>query len=320
MNVPLISNPNSPNTDLLNTASLLTAYSLGLDLGGTSVKGVAVTPAGETTARFHEPFNLDEPLAFARCVSRVVAQATQQLGRPARIGLSAPGIAAADRRSIAHMPGRFVGLEGFNWSEFFDRPEGLPVLNDAQAALLGEVWLGAARGAREVILLTLGTGVGGAALVNGKLLRGHSGKAGHLGHLSLKADGVADICGTPGSLEDSIGNHNISTRSNGRFATTHDLICAHKNGDAAATEIWLRSVRALAAALASFGNILDPEVAVIGGGIAGAGEALFGPLREYLSAMEWRPAGTGMHIVPAELGEFAGAYGAAWQAGQHENH
>lgn len=315
MNAPLQSKTDSPKAGSLNSV-----YWLGLDLGGTSVKGVAVTPAGETLVQFHEFFQLAEPLAFASCVSVVVARATRQLGRPARIGLSAPGIAAADRRSIAHMPGRFAGLEGLIWSEFLDRPEGLTVLNDAQAALLGEVWLGAARGAREVILLTLGTGVGGAALVNGQLLRGHSGKAGHLGHLSLEADGVADICGTPGSLEDFIGNHNISTRSDGRFATTHDLICAYKSGDTAATKIWQRSVRALAAALASFGNILDPEIAVIGGGIAGAGEALFGPLREYLTAMEWRPAGTGMHIVPAELGEFAGAYGAAWQAGQNESH
>ena len=313
MNAPPLSNADSPNT-----ASLTTEYRLGLDLGGTSVKGIAVTPTGATLARFHEHFELVEPLAFARCVALVLAQATEQLGRPDRIGLSAPGIAARDGRSIAHMPGRFDGLEGLIWSDYINRPDSVPLLNDAQAALLGEVWLGAARGAKDVVLLTLGTGVGGAALVGGNLLRGHTGKAGHLGHLSLDPAGIPDICGTPGSLEDALGNHNIAARSGGRFTTTHELIRAHEQGDPHATEVWLRSVRVLAAALVSLGNILDPELAVLGGGITGAGETLFRPLREFMSEMEWRPAGTGMRVVPAELGEFAGAYGAAWNAKHHE--
>jgi len=177
------------------------SYLLGLDLGGTSVKGVAVTPDGQTLAKFHESFVLAEPMAFARCVASVAANATEQLGRPDRIGLSAPGIAAKDGRSIAFMPGRFPGLEGLIWADYLKRADGVPVLNDANSALLGEVWLGAARGARDAILLTLGTGVGGAALVDGRLLRGHTGKAGHLGHVSLDPDGAPDICHCPGSLE-----------------------------------------------------------------------------------------------------------------------
>lgn len=287
------------------------SYVLGLDLGGTSVKGVAVTPDGETLAKFHESFVLAEPMAFARCVAKVAALAEAQLGRPGRIGLSAPGIAAKDGRYIAFMPGRFEGLEGLVWADYLNRPDGVPVLNDANSALLGEVWLGAARGATNAILLTLGTGVGGAALVDGRLLRGHTGKAGHLGHVSLDPDAAPDICHCPGSLETLMGNYNIAERTNGCFATTHDLIRAHEAGDALATEVWLKSVKALAAALASFGNVLDPEVAIIGGGIARCGETLFRPLREQLGAMEWRAGGAGMRLVPAELGELAGAYGAA---------
>ena len=290
------------------------AYTLGLDLGGTSVKSVAVTAVGETLGRFHEPFDLGRPMAFAGCVASVVAKATDALGTPARIGLSAPGIAAKDGRSIAVMPGRFEGLEGLVWGDFLSRPDGVPVLNDAHAALLGEVWLGAASGCRDVLLLTLGTGVGGAAMSDGHLLRGHTGKAGHLGHLSLDPEGAPDICGTPGSLEDAIGNHNIAARSGGRFATTHDLIRACADGDEAAREVWQRSLRALAAALVSFGNVLDPEVVILGGGIARAEEALFTPLRDLLATREWRPGGQGMRLVAALLGEHAGAYGAAWNA------
>jgi len=290
------------------------AYTLGLDLGGTSVKSVAVTTTGDTLGRFHEAFDLAEPMAFARCVASVVARASDALGAPARIGLSAPGIAAKDGRSIAVMPGRFDGLEGLVWADFLSRPDGVPVLNDAHAALLGEVWLGAARGCRDVLLLTLGTGVGGAVMSDGRLLRGHIGKAGHLGHVSLDPEGAPDICGTPGSLEDAIGNHNIAARTGGRFGTTHDLIRACAEGDAAAREVWHRSLRALAAALVSFGNVLDPEVVILGGGIAQAGEALFTPLRELLATREWRPGGQGMRLVAAQLGEHAGAYGAAWNA------
>ncbi|MCI0538420.1 MAG: ROK family protein [Verrucomicrobiales bacterium] len=289
-------------------------YLLGLDLGGTSVKAVAVTPDGERLAKFHTAFDLAKPMAFATAVSAATAKAAAQLGRPERIGLSAPGIAARDGRAIAFMPGRFEGLEGLVWAEYLERTDGVPVLNDANAALLGEVWLGAARGARNVILLTLGTGVGGAAMVDGRLLRGHTGKAGHLGHVSLNPDAPPDICRTPGSLESAIGNFNISERAHGHFATTHGLIHAHEQGDAFATEVWLKSVKALAAAIASFGNVLDPEVAIIGGGIARSGETLFRPLRAFLDDMEWRAGGAAMRLVPARLGDLAGAYGAAFNA------
>lgn len=292
-----------------------TPYHLGLDLGGTSVKAVAVTREGATLRQFHEPFELAERMAFARAVRSVLDQASAELGRPDGVGVSAPGIAARDGRSIAFMPGRFEGLEGLVWGEFLARSEGVPVLNDAQSALLGEVWCGAARGARNVMLLTLGTGVGGAAMVDGRLLRGYVGKAGHLGHVSLDPEGTRDICGTPGSLEDAIGNHNIRERSGGRFGTTHDLVQAHEKGDAFATAVWLRSVRALAAAVASFSNVLDPEVVIMGGGVARSGASLFHPLQACLDDWEWRPGGTGLRVVAAELGDLAGAYGAAWSAG-----
>ena len=126
---------------------------------------------------------------------------------PAWIGLAAPGLAAQDQRSIRYMPERLPGLEGLVWRRFFRAAQPVPILNDAKAALLGEVWRGAAVGAADAILLTLGTGVGGAALVDGRLLHGHMAAAGHLGHISLDPAGPLDIAGTPGSLEDAIGAH-----------------------------------------------------------------------------------------------------------------
>lgn len=284
---------------------------LGLDLGGSSVKGVMVTSAGQTLGSLQLDFQPERPGHWAETVRAVAARLAEQHGPPDRLGASAPGLAARDGRSIAVMPGRLAGLEGMDWTRFLGAAAPVPVLNDAHAALLGEGWLGAARGLQNAILLTLGTGVGGAILADGRLLRGAFGKAGHLGHLCLDMNAAPDLCGMPGSLELAIGNGTVTARSGGRFATTHALVAAHLAGDAGAAEVWLRSVRALACAIASFANILDPEAVIVGGGIARAGSALFEPLQRFLDEVEWRPGGGQVRLLPAALGELAGAYGAA---------
>lgn len=291
------------------------SYLLGIDLGGSSVKAVAVTRDGTALTRHHASFDPDRPLHFAEIVGAATERvATQQGTRPERIGLSAPGLAARDGRSIAFLPNRLPGLENLDWTTYLRASKPVPVLNDAHAALLGEVWQGAARGSTNVILLTLGTGVGGAAMVDGHLLKGAIGRAGHLGHLVLDLAGPPDICNTPGSLEWAIGNCTILERTQGRFRTTHDLLEAVERGEPFPREVWLKSVRALAGAVTSFINILDPEVVIIGGGIARAGDALFKPLAGYLEPMEWRPGGHQVKLVPAQMGEFAGAFGAAYNA------
>ncbi|MSU62346.1 MAG: ROK family protein [Pedosphaera sp.] len=290
-------------------------YAIGLDLGGSSVKAVAVTMDGRRLAGRNRDFDANIPMAWAKTVKTVAEELQRECGHTAEsMGLSAPGLASADGRSIAFMPGRLHGLENFDWTEALGASKPVPVLNDAHAALLGEVWVGAARGVHNVIMLTLGTGVGGAAMVDGHLLRGQIGRAGHLGHTSLNIDGVPDICGAPGSLEWAIGNATIGERSGGRFATTHELISAATAGDAGANEIWLRSVKHLAAGVCSFINILDPQVVLIGGGVARAGKFLFEPLRRFLDEMEWRPGGHQAELRPATLGEYAGAFGAAANA------
>ncbi|MBM3832196.1 MAG: ROK family protein [Verrucomicrobia bacterium] len=290
-------------------------YTIGIDLGGSSIKGVAVTASGETLSRKRTDFAEDEAMEWAKKIRLQLDELQRERGTPAAsVGLSAPGLAAADTRSIAYLPGKLHGLEGLNWTEHLRTPQPVPVLNDAHAALLGESWLGAAKGFQHVVMLTLGTGVGGAALVDGKLLRGRIGRGGHFGHASLDPNGAPTICGAPGGLEVAIGNCTIRERSHGRFATTHDLIAAHLAGDTDATCVWLKSVKALACAICSFINIIDPEIVVIGGGIARAGKALFDPLQRFLDPIEWRPGGSQAKILPAQLGEFAGAYGAAFNA------
>ena len=187
------------------------------------------------------------------------------------------------------------------------------VLNDAHAALLGEVWQGAGKGLRDVVLLTIGTGVGGAVVSDGRLLRGHMGRAGHLGHISLDPHGDLDIANTPGSLEDAIGNASLARRSEGRFKMTRELIEALLHGDAFAAKIWDESIRALAAGIASLINCFDPECVILGGGIvAGSRDHLLEPLERWLEKFEWRPGGRRVRLELAALGEWAGAHGAAW--------
>ncbi len=290
-------------------------YALGLDLGGSSVKAVAVTATGSRPGRWQEPFDPARPRHFADVTRALAHRIETERGRPPQhIGLSAPGLPAADGRSIAFMPGRLAGLEGLDWGAFLGRTELVPVLNDAQAALLGEAWQGAAVGSRNVILLTLGTGVGGAAMVDGHLLHGSIGRAGHLGHICLELDAPADVSNTPGSLEYHLGNYSLAERSGGRFTNTEELVRAHLTGDALASAVWLKSVRALAAGVASLINVLDPEIILLGGGIARAGEALFKPLADFLDHFEWRPGGHRAKICSTQLGEFAGAVGAAAKA------
>ncbi|HZR18600.1 MAG TPA: ROK family protein [Verrucomicrobiae bacterium] len=292
-------------------------YAIGLDLGGTNIKGLAITETGRVLAEQLAPTGSTGGSNWIKNVERVLAAIQAQVKTPAAcVGLAAPGLAAADYRSIAFMPERLPGLENLDWQKRFRLASAVPVLNDAHAALLGEVWRGAARGGRNVVLLTLGTGVGGAAIVDGHLLRGRLGRAGHFGHLSLNPEGPPDITGTPGSLEDAIGDSTVRARSQGRFASTRELVAAARKRDKTAREVWLKSIRALAAGLASLINALDPEIIILSGGITQAGPALFDPLSRFLDQFEWRPGGSRARILRAKLGDRAGAFGAAWQAMQ----
>ena len=287
-------------------------FALGLDLGGTNIKLVCVNANGEVLDQRSLATQDDARAAWAEHVKSLIATIEQERGASAKwLGLAAPGLATRDHRAIAFMPGRMQGLEQLDWTDFLQRATRVPVLNDAHAALLGEHWLGAARNFENAILLTLGTGVGGAILSQGKLLTGTIGRAGHLGHICLNLNGEKDIVNTPGSIELLLGDCTVHARSNGLFASTEKLVAAHLAGDARATEIWLASVYALACAIASFINILDPEAVILGGGMSKAGAALFQPLENFLHEVEWRPGGHRVQILPAQLEDWAGAFGAA---------
>ncbi len=286
---------------------------LGVDIGGTTLKAISFSPEGSIVLRQSVPTQDDGTDSWLARARELVVSMLACCPPDTRVGVAAPGLAAADGRSIAFMPGRLQGLENLDWQTFLKVQSKVPVLNDAQAALLGESWIGEAKAVKNVFLLTLGTGVGGAAMVDGHLLHGHLGRAGHLGHVSLDPDGALDIVNTPGSLEDAIGENTLARRS-GAWQTSEQLLSALQAGDPKASAIWLKSVQALGAAIASLINVLDPELVLIGGGIADANENLFAPLQLMLDRFEWRPGGAKVRVMKAALGSNAGAAGAAFAA------
>ena len=303
-----------------STPELIMKPAIGIDLGGTRIKFLAFDlSSGEVLETLSEPTNdgnfVEDCPAWLHTIKARVAKWEQEWSQPAEaIGICAPGIADQKSSCIISLPGRLVGIEKLDWAKVLGRADTVTILNDAHAALLGENWRGAALQKNNVLLLTLGTGVGGAAIVNGKLLTGHMGRGGHFGHMSLDPEGTPDCVGTPGSLEDCIGECTLNERSQGRYQDTETLLKDHLNGDPVATEIFEKSVKALAVGICSLINILDPETILLSGGITKANNNLLIPLKKELEKIEWRPQGHQVQLRIAENQEWSGAFGALYRS------
>jgi glucokinase len=284
--------------------------SIGIDLGGSRIKAVALREEGEIIYKRVQPTNDGDDTVWKRAVAEVVLEILKELpAKNTQVGISAPGLPNSGNSAIAFMPGRLQGLENFIWSDFL----GIRtyVLNDTVSALLAEARYGVAKGRKNVVMVTLGTGVGGAVLIEGKPYMGAFSKAGHIGHMVIDSDGEADIIGMPGSLEDAIGNCTIGKRTAGRFTSTSQLLESVRTGDLQSAEVWLTSVKKLAIGLATLTNILSPEMIILGGGITDAGNELFEPLEKFMAQYEWRTGGNKTIIVKAQYGDLSGAVGAA---------
>ncbi|HET6993665.1 MAG TPA: ROK family protein [Chitinophagaceae bacterium] len=282
---------------------------IGIDLGGTRIKGVAVDEEGNLLHQLYMPTNDGDDTAWKSAVAKTVTELRQYLNGNTVIGISAPGLPDKENTTIAFMPGRLEGLENFVWRNYLNCPA--YVLNDGLAALVAEAKTGAAKSSTNAIMITLGTGVGGALLINRQPFQGSFNKAGHIGHMVIDSNGDADVTNMPGSLEECIGNCTVEKRSRGKFASTHELLDAYKKGDEFAREVWLTSVKKLAIGLASASNFISPDTIVVGGGIAEANDDLFIPLNKWFDEFEWQPGGIRPKIVKATQGDLAGAIGAA---------
>ncbi len=284
---------------------------IGIDLGGTNVKGIIIDELGNIIKQHYIATQDNGDMTWRVHVLEMVLYLKNWLQEPiAAIGMSAPGLPNESNTCISFLPNRLNGLENFIWSDYLG--DQTYILNDAHAALMAEATFGVAKGYKNVVLLTLGTGVGGGILINGSLYQGLGQMAGHLGHISVNAnDSDHSIVGMPGSLEYAIGNYSIKSRSLGRYESTWELVESHKKGDHWATYIWLHSIHTLAVSCSALINVLSPEMIILAGGITMSDNALYEPLHTFMDKYEWRAGGKKTPIIQAYFGDMAGAIGAA---------
>lgn len=284
---------------------------IGIDLGGTNVKGILLDAQGNILHQHIIPTKDDASGKWRDNVAAIVDHLKKSTDEPIDvIGLSCPGLTNADNTCIIQLPKRLEGLINFAWEDIFIIKT--VVINDAHAALIAEAKFGALQGYKNAVLLTLGTGVGGGILINGELYQGQHQMAGHFGHTSINPqDDELSIIGMPGSLEYAIGNYSIERRSLGRYKSTLELVNGYRENDPFATWLWLDSVRKLALSLASIGNSLSPEAIVLAGGITQAGDCLLKPLKDFFSMYEQWPGDKHTPVLLAKFSDLSGAIGAA---------
>ena len=277
---------------------------LGFDLGGTQIKAGLVDENGRVTnmLRAPTPANLPDFQAVLQRITRELVAEQDISG----VGFASKGIIDFESTRVIANPGPTDFLEHHTLAGLIESvlPQGCKVRgdNDARAALAGEVAYGAARGHKDVLFFTLGTGVGGGILANGQIVRGAGGIAGHLGHVSVNPNGAACLCGGRGCLEtvfsaraiesasDEVIHRGVDTKL--RQVATRPPSCADvfalaREGDEIAKQILHRAIEALGAAIAGLIHAFDPEVIILGGQIAEAGEFLFVPLQKEIT---WRTA------------------------------
>ena len=298
-------------------------WAVGVDFGGTNIKcglvdrrGRVVTSLVLSTARFGRPAAFVE--GIHRAVEQFAASAGLTLARLAGVGIGVPGPVDA-RRGIVHM---LVNVPGWREVPLAHRLRARvrrPVFieNDANLVTLGEWRCGAGRGARALIGLTLGTGVGGGLVLNGSLYRGVSGAAGELGHTVLDLRGPRCACGARGCLEAHVGAAAIirmaraaNVAYRGRL-TPERLADLARRGNRQARAVWQQVGRLLGRGLAGVVNLLNPDRIVIGGGVANAWPLFAQALQRTIRAEAMPVSARSVRVVRAQLGEQAGIIGAA---------
>jgi glucokinase len=298
-------------------------FAIGVDIGGTGIKAAIVNCHGDLLERCQA--------ASPRTKSslRDFVHSVKQLARvPVRgIGVGCKGIIDTSSTRVKSCPGDLCFLEGESLCEVIDA--GLPVCaeNDARVALIGEVLWGSARGRRNVVMLTLGTGVGGAVLVDGSMLHGANDAAGHLGHTTIDPRGGLCICGNYGCLETYFSSRAIesdywthmhraaptrlSVGSGGELPNVEAIFRASADGDECARYVVNRALEYLGAALVSFLHTFDPEIFVLGGNIVAAGTQLIAPLQDKIARRTKILLGREVPIVFQKMVGFGGVAGAA---------
>ena len=301
-----------------------TVTAIGIDFGGTSVKlGVC---------RGAELLHTDEPIITAAHpgpnaligeMAARVAKLREKFPAIAAIGVGVPGLVDFDH-GFVHILTNVPGWKHIPLKALLSEKTGLPcvVENDANAMAYAEWRYGAGKGLRNVVALTLGTGVGGGLLLDGKMFRGSAYSAGEIGQMSIDMDGTPGAYGNLGALEKYMGNVQIAEHAVKRYAeagidkgvedcTPKAIAIAASSGDDIARQIWAEIADWLGTALSSIAWLLNPDAFVIGGGVAQAGALLFDPLKAKVNSMVSTVVSEKLQIIPAHFNNDAGIIGNA---------
>ncbi|WP_375422774.1 ROK family protein [uncultured Friedmanniella sp.] len=311
---------------------------LGLDIGGTKLAAAVVTADGTTAGAQVVPTRRED--GPQRILERLFALGhraveTAGLGPVGAVGISCGGPLDA-RAGVLNAPLHLPGWHDVPVVALAEFAYGVPAAleNDATAAALGEYRYGHGRtlpaGAGTLLYLTLSTGVGGGAVVDGRLHRGAAGNGGEFGHVVVVPDGRLCLCGRRGCLERYASGPSIAERAREALAATgagsaaagsaltglpvvraEDVSAAVAQGDALARRIWDETTDLLAAAVTDLVNVLEPDLVVLGGGVTRSGALLLDPVRAGVLAAAMRPAAAAVRVELAALGDAVGVVGAA---------
>ncbi|MCC6773194.1 MAG: ROK family protein [Gemmatimonadaceae bacterium] len=313
-------------------------YVIGVDLGGTNIVVGAMTEDGASDLGTRsEPTRSDQGAdavveRIVRMIELAITEAMAATGAKRAhfvgVGVGAPGPLDRARGVVLTTPN--LGWQNFPLRDAISERVQLPVKldNDANCATLGEWWLGAAKGGRNVVGMTIGTGIGGGLILDGRLYHGSSDIAGEIGHTTIDVTGRRCKCGNYGCLEAYASGPSIAERAREAMHGEHDSIMytlvdgemerltaaivydAAKKGDGTALEVVRETARFLGAGIANLLNIFNPDVVVIAGGVTQAGETLFDPLRREVRKRAFAAAVAACRIVPGSLPGNAGVVGA----------
>ncbi len=309
-------------------------FYIGVDLGGTNMRCVVTDAVAKVLSRSSEPTkaNLGVYSVLERMGERLLNTVKDAGLKPSDIvagAIAVPG-PVDSRAGVIHSAPNMPNWNGIPVSAWMTETTGIPFYleNDANAAAWGEFWVGEAANHRgNMVLLTVGTGIGGAVIVEGRLLEGANGTAGELGHICVKEHGRPCGCGANGCVEAYASATAIVQRFKKHLTrgwesplseSTDKIDCAGifaaaQAGDTLAKHIVARTGYYLGVAAATLANVLNPECCLVAGGVAQAGDALLEPMRQECRRRCYTP-GKNMEIIPASLGADAGLFGAAGRA------
>jgi glucokinase len=278
------------------------------------VLSAVVSRDGSLDAQVERPTDVSSQEALLAMLDEVLEEVRARDPQVAALGFGLPSRIDQGRgRAVASVN---IPLADLDFRDRMRERHGLPVAidNDANAATIAEWQSGAARGAQHVVMLTLGTGVGGGLILDGRPYRGATGGGAELGHVVVEVDGPPCGCGGRGHLESfatGVAADRIARERIGPQSSARDLLRRAKAGESAAVEALAGIGRHLGAAVASFINALEPELIVLGGGFGeAAAEFIRGPAQEVLQQDGLPPGRENVRIVRAELGTNAGVIGA----------